>query len=395
MKIGLTLSGGGFRATVFHLGVLARLAEENRLEDISFLSTVSGGSLCGALVFAQNGMQWPSSAYFIEKIIPQARKLLTTYDLEQNIIWRVLRNPLHIFETRGADLGALIGSRWRLRGKLCELPPHPRWLINATCYETGRNWHFERFLMGDRIFGYSFDPEVPLRDAVASSCGFPGLIGALTLKTHKATWFKFVDPTMIGSADEIQLRQSKTIPTQPLFPQLHLWDGGVFDNMGLEGVMDGINGWHHGIDFLIASDANSPVKNETYRMGMNAMMRIIVGIMMEQVLTLRKHQVAERTQNHGDRGTFVSITSSAKRILAGLDQPEVVEQICSQCLSEEQALLAADTATNLRRFSTEQFDNVFRHGFEVTNCMLFASYPKQFDHIDYAKSKSQKEMRQV
>jgi predicted acylesterase/phospholipase RssA len=30
MKIGLALSGGGFRATVFHLGVLARLAEENR-----------------------------------------------------------------------------------------------------------------------------------------------------------------------------------------------------------------------------------------------------------------------------------------------------------------------------------------------------------------------------
>ena len=45
MKITLALSGGGFRATVFHLGVLARLAEESKLEEVNYLSTVSGGSL--------------------------------------------------------------------------------------------------------------------------------------------------------------------------------------------------------------------------------------------------------------------------------------------------------------------------------------------------------------
>jgi NTE family protein len=50
MKIGLGLSGGGFRATVFHLGLLARLAEEDLLEDVTFLSTVSGGSVCAGLV---------------------------------------------------------------------------------------------------------------------------------------------------------------------------------------------------------------------------------------------------------------------------------------------------------------------------------------------------------
>ena len=53
MKITLAL-GGGFRATVFHLGVLARLARENHMEDVILLSTVSGGSLCTGLVFALN-----------------------------------------------------------------------------------------------------------------------------------------------------------------------------------------------------------------------------------------------------------------------------------------------------------------------------------------------------
>jgi len=61
MDLGLALSGGGFRATAYHLGVLARLAHEDRLEDVTFLSTVSGGSLCVGLVYALNQFRWPSS----------------------------------------------------------------------------------------------------------------------------------------------------------------------------------------------------------------------------------------------------------------------------------------------------------------------------------------------
>ncbi len=47
-KIGLALSGGGFRAAFFHLGVLARLAELGLLRRIEVVSTVSGGSIVGA-----------------------------------------------------------------------------------------------------------------------------------------------------------------------------------------------------------------------------------------------------------------------------------------------------------------------------------------------------------
>ena len=44
-QIGLALSGGGVRATVFHLGVLARIAEDDLLESVSIISSFSGGSL--------------------------------------------------------------------------------------------------------------------------------------------------------------------------------------------------------------------------------------------------------------------------------------------------------------------------------------------------------------
>ena len=48
-KLGLALSGGGFRASLFHLGVLRRMAELDILRDVEVLSTVSGGSIVGAL----------------------------------------------------------------------------------------------------------------------------------------------------------------------------------------------------------------------------------------------------------------------------------------------------------------------------------------------------------
>lgn len=47
-KVGLALSGGGFRASLFHIGVLASLAERDVLRHVEALSCVSGGSIIGA-----------------------------------------------------------------------------------------------------------------------------------------------------------------------------------------------------------------------------------------------------------------------------------------------------------------------------------------------------------
>ena len=66
MKIGLALSGGGLRAMIFHLGALTRLARQSLLEDITFISSVSGGSLLIALVHACSGNTWPGSDTFLQ-----------------------------------------------------------------------------------------------------------------------------------------------------------------------------------------------------------------------------------------------------------------------------------------------------------------------------------------
>ena len=50
-KLGLALSGGGFRASLFHIGVLARMAEYGILREVEVISAVSGGAILGALYY--------------------------------------------------------------------------------------------------------------------------------------------------------------------------------------------------------------------------------------------------------------------------------------------------------------------------------------------------------
>lgn len=92
-KIALALSGGGVRAMAFHSGVLRYLAEHGKLEAVSDISTVSGGSLLVGLVFARSGMVWPSSADYLAKVLPQVRQTLTTYNLQTRAAVRLLCWP--------------------------------------------------------------------------------------------------------------------------------------------------------------------------------------------------------------------------------------------------------------------------------------------------------------
>jgi hypothetical protein len=102
----LVLSGGGVRATAFHLGILLRLAAEERLERVKVISTVSGGSLAAALVFSRAGLTWPSSRTFIDKVLPEARDALVEQSLQGNIVARTMLRPWKVLGSRG-DLFAL------------------------------------------------------------------------------------------------------------------------------------------------------------------------------------------------------------------------------------------------------------------------------------------------
>jgi NTE family protein len=401
MQTALALSGGGYRASVFHLGVLARLAREEKLENVTFLSTVSGGSLVIGLVFTLNNNIWPTSQQYLEIVLPAARKLFTTTDLQKSLLQKISQNLFLLFGTRSQALSRLIQEKWGVNISVKQLPTSPRWMINATCYESGKNWRFEQFRMGDYKFGYSYDTDqVKLSDAMAASAGFPGLIGALELDISSIKWFEYTSNVQAGdevsdSPGKIQAR--KTQPKTQLFSnKVHLWDGGVYDNHGLEGLHDFRTGWSDKFEFLLVSDAAGRGGMEHYFPGAKALSRLITGIMMNQVRSLRTRSILERIQNHDDKGVFLQTGKSVKYILNNiqrtkdngvyidevLKQPGFIDRASQGTLNQEQAEQVANFPTVIRKLEEAEFQLIYQHGFETANAVLSSYYPQSFKLIN-------------
>ena len=388
MNISLALSGGGFRAMVFHLGVLARLSCENRMEDVRNLSSVSGGSLCAGLVFSLNHMHWPGSQAFLQQIEPAARHLLTTTDLQGSLIKRALGNFWSLFGTRADDLATLIREQWGISARVCDLPVEPRWMINATCYETGKNWRFERARMGDYRFGYTNDTDLLLAEAMAASAGFPILIGPLTLKTRGRQWFEYQAHTDdVENLDQAARWDKKAI--DPRYPEVHLWDGGAYDNHGLEAFYDYDKGWHHRFGFLIVSDAAGQAGEAAYQKGLPALLRLCTGIMMNQVRSLRTGTILGRLSAQlEDEGVFLQVGNTWKDIIKDAGDAQRAERFSRECLPEQQVRQLAAFATTIRRLSHDEYTALYRHGYEVADATLNTFYPGTFEHIPYSAAQT-------
>ena len=105
MQIGLALSGGGFRASLFHLGVIRRLAAEGRLAQIGRIASVSGGSITAAHLLA-NWQKYNSSREDFDRISAELISL-TKIDLRGRIQRRLpFLWPL--------ALVPFLPSRWKL-----------------------------------------------------------------------------------------------------------------------------------------------------------------------------------------------------------------------------------------------------------------------------------------
>ncbi len=100
-KLGLALAGGGFRASIFHLGVLRRLAELDLLRRVEVVSTVSGGSIVGALyilLLKRDLEAAPSGNLTREEYVALIDDLdrLLLRGIDKNLRTRVVMNPLGV-----------------------------------------------------------------------------------------------------------------------------------------------------------------------------------------------------------------------------------------------------------------------------------------------------------
>src|SRR3954452_21743876 len=135
--IALALSGGGYRAMVFHVGALIRLNEAGLLKKLALVSSVSGGSLTsGALAIAWPELDFQGGiARSLEPLVQRVRKVADT-TVDVGSVLRGLLLPGSIGDRVAVDYDELL-----FHGKtLQDLPDEagaPRFTFNATSVQTG------------------------------------------------------------------------------------------------------------------------------------------------------------------------------------------------------------------------------------------------------------------
>ncbi|MXW06826.1 MAG: patatin-like phospholipase family protein [Gammaproteobacteria bacterium] len=371
MKLALALSGGGIRAAAFHCGVLQRLALNDLLEKTTFVSSVSGGSLVVGLILCKNGLQWPGSDEFLNRVLPRVRKCLTTSTLQWSYAWRSFVLPWRLIRGRAHILAKQLERQWGVQGTIQNIEPQPRWIVNATCFETGRNWRFDHKRMGDYITQYVIRPNIPIASAIAASAAMPGLIGPLIIRSNDYEWYRY---------EGKELRS-----TTPVAKRYELWDGGVYDNLGVEPLFKPGGGFRDGFDFLLVSDASSPLELDprTLRRMIKPIHRTmrLINIATEQIRGLRARTVVSDFATGRSLGAYLRIGNTVEDIFSA--SGEVVPEF--SYLSPTEVKQASTFATTLRRISPSEFDLLMQHGFEVANATLAT---RQKDLFKFLKNSS-------
>lgn len=276
-KVGLALSGGGFRASLFHIGVLHRLAEMDILRNVQVISSVSGGSIIAMHYYLKLKHLLEHNDNFTlgkEAFIELVRELETEFieGIQTNIRMQAfVDNEGDLTETLGCLYEKQLFSRTGdvpdsmnglyIRPKMAgenkeSFKPHfnnfelknkvPVLIINATSLNNGHNWRFTASGMGEvphmydmtvdknKIYEYSRYEDFPTKfrkvsigKAVAASSAVPGLFDPISM--GKA----------YGNGDTIRLS-----------------DGGVYDNQGIAGLVS------EECNIVITSDASKQLSEQ-------------------------------------------------------------------------------------------------------------------------------------
>lgn len=241
-RFGLALSGGGFRAASFHLGVLKRLEELELLPRLVTVSCVSGGSIVGALYALR---QQSSSPFSITQLIDELRPVLTG-NLRGRALFgtvpRALRTISSVVCPRISRIRLIADELDRCLyhgAMLSEMPP---WvLLNATNLRTGKGWKFFNDRAGDYIVGATDKTaDIRVADAVAASAAYPGLADAFRLETRAGELLpELLDHRWGISSDRASLAGSEwraRFMHADRSNVMPLVDGGAYDNEGLIGL---------------------------------------------------------------------------------------------------------------------------------------------------------------
>jgi NTE family protein len=359
--LGLALSGGGVRAAAFHAGVLRYLAGISVLESVRHVSSVSGGSLFMGLVLSCSEYKWPSSVYYCEHTYQYVRRVLTGTSLQTSALARLICLPWNwrFALSRANVIEQSIRSVWKIDFPFTDLDTGITWSINGTTAETGHRFRFKAGEMGEYGLGYAKADGLNLAAALAVSAAFPGGIGPLTIRKSDYKW--------AGKPGYV------SVPDRFPSKRIHLYDGGVYDNLGIEPLYDlGTQAFREEdnvrIEHLIVSDAGAPAVECEIPHVLNPLrFKRIADVAFNQCRALRVRNFVYFLRVNPGAGTYLQIGSDAKKLIETYGGRHAhYKEICAAAwLDAEESARAAAYPTSLSRITEASFDLLARHGYET------------------------------
>jgi NTE family protein len=334
----LCLSGGGYRAMLFHLGVLWRLYEARLLQDVQRVSSVSGGSITAGVL----GLKWRQLSFdparltsdFVPMVVAPIRALADETVDADAIFWGVA------LPGRVSDRVAKAYDTHLFKGAtLQDLPDVPRFVINATNLQSGVLWRFMKPYMRDYRVGEVKTPKITLAQAVTASSAFPPVLSPFEMRLDANAFTP-------NSGDDLQ--------REPFTTHVFLTDGGVYDNLGLE------TAWKR-YQTVLVSDAGGKLKEEEEPKSDWARHSLrVLNLIDNQVRSLRKRQLIDSYKSGARQGAYLGIrTNIADYGLAdALDCPH------------DRTLALAETPTRLKRIDGALQERLINWGYAVCDAAL-------------------------
>ncbi|MBL8823163.1 MAG: patatin-like phospholipase family protein [Planctomycetia bacterium] len=363
--IGLCLSGGGYRAMLYHVGALWRINELGLMHpsQLKRISSVSGGSITAATL----GMNWnqlqfdsntkiASRESFIQALAKPTRRLAQeTIDVSA-VGWGII-NP---FKSISDEIGGyyqkyVFGSK-----TLQDLPDSLRIVFNATNVQTGSLFRFSKPYMVDHLIGMWKQPDVPLSKVVAASSAFPPFLSPCTLDLNP---YQPSELYALGKAEPDIFARN-----------VILSDGGVYDNLGLETV------WKR-FKVVLCSDGGRKMALDRKPAGDWALhSRRLIDLLERQVSALRKRQlIASYLGQQGipfRHGAYWGITTAYE----DYDPTQLQPQGIVLPLSAAQPVPSvANMDTRLATIAEELQEKLINWGYAITDVAIRRYYLKSPD----------------
>jgi NTE family protein len=339
--VGLCLSGGGYRAMLFHVGALWRLMDAGKLLGITRVSSVSGGSItAGVLALAWDRLAADGMDGFQRAVVEPLRAMArVTIDGRSIAGGLLLPGAISAFVSR-AYARHLFGER-----TLQDLPQAPRFIINATNLETGTLFRFSRREARDWRVGRIAAPAIRLADAVAASSAFPPMLSPFILDVSPDDF----DPPAKGEIRDDAFRR-----------EIALTDGGVYDNLGLQQV------WGRCRTVLV-SDAGGHIADDPSPPGDWARQTMrVLDVVDQQVRNLRMIQVVGSLRRKERSGAFWSVRTD----IADYGLADALP-----CPFERTTRIAG-IATRLQRMDEKQQERLINWGYAVADAGIRRHWDK-------------------